>query len=138
MNTLSILQYNTKKSRNIVMIPLFQNDNILDIDIIALQEPWRNTRDQTTHHPQKDSFHLLYLESNKARACFFINEKIDQSTWTYTTDGPDLISLHLKLPDKCIHIHKTSTSIPILKRRLSAHPNEKHIVLGDFNLHHEA
>lgn len=56
MDTLSILQYNTRKSRNIVMIPLFQNENILDIDIIALQEPWRNTRDQTTYHPRKDAF----------------------------------------------------------------------------------
>ena len=129
------------------MIPLFQNDNILDIDIVALQEPWRNTRDQTTYHPRKDSFHLLYPESDKARVCFFINKKIDQSTWTYTTDGPDVISLHLNLPDRYIHIHnlynpvnaeETSTSIPILKRRLAAHPNEEHIVLGDFNLHHEA
>ena len=129
------------------MIPLFQNDNILDIDIIALQEPWRNTRDQTTYHPRKESFHLLYPESNRARVCLFINKKIDQSTWTYTTDGPDIISLHLNLPDRCIHIHnlynpvnaeEISTSIPILKRRLAAHPNEEHIVVGDFNLHHEA
>lgn len=36
IDTLSILQYNTRKSWNIVMIPLFQNGNILDIDIIAL------------------------------------------------------------------------------------------------------
>ena len=61
------------------MIPLFQNDNILDIDIIALQEPWRNTRDQTTYHPRKDAFHLIYPESNKARVCFFINKKIEKS-----------------------------------------------------------
>ncbi len=77
MDTLSILQYNTRKSRNIVMIPLFQNDNILDIDIITLQEPWRNTRDQTTYHPRKESFHLLYPKNNKARVCFFVNKKID-------------------------------------------------------------
>ncbi len=60
-------------------------------------------------------------------------------------DGPDIISLHLNLPDRCIHIHniynpvnaeEISTSILILKHRLAAHPNE-HIVLGDFNLHHE-
>ena len=129
------------------MIPLFQNNNILDIDIIALQEPWKNTRDQTTYHPQKDSFDLLYPESDKARVCFFINKKIDQSAWTYTIDGPDVISLHLNLPNKCIHIHniynsvnaeETSISILILKRRLAAHPNGEHILLRDFNLHHEA
>lgn len=128
------------------MIPLFQNDNILSIDIIAIQEPWRNTRDITTYHPRKDTFHLLYSETNKARVCYFINKKIDQTTWTYTIDGPDVISLHFNLPDRCIHIHniynpvnseEVSTSIPILKRRLAAHPNEEHIILGDFNLHHE-
>ena len=62
------------------MIPLFQNDNIFSIDIIAIQEPWRNTRDITTYHPQKDTFYLLYPETNKARICYFINKKIDQTT----------------------------------------------------------
>ena len=62
-------------------------------------------------------------------------------------DGPNIISLHLNLPDRCIHIYnlynpvnveETCTSIPILKCRLAAHPNEEYIVLGDFNLHYEA
>lgn len=39
ISTLSILQYNMRKSRNIVMLPLFQNKSIIHIDIIALQEP---------------------------------------------------------------------------------------------------
>ena len=56
------------------------------------------------------------------------------------------MSLHLSLPDRCIHIHniynpvnskKVNTSIPILKRKLAAYPNKEHIILGDFNLHHE-
>ncbi len=147
MDTLTIIQYNTRKSRSLVMILLFQNDEILNIDIIAIQEPWRNTRDQTIYHPRKNSFHLLYSENDKTRVCFFINKKIDQSNWTYTMDGPDIISLHLNLPDRCIHIHNTynpvnveeiSTSIPILRHRLAAHPDEEHIALGDLNLHHEA
>ena len=77
----------------------------------------------------------------------FVNEKIDQSTWSYTTDGPDVISLHLNLLDRCIHIHniynpvkveEVGSSIPIPKHRLAAYPNEEQIVLGDFNLQHEA
>ena len=129
------------------MIPLFENDKILNIDIIALQEQWRNTRDQTIYHARKYFFHLLYSENDKTRVCFFINKRIDQSTWTYTTNGPDIISLHLNLPDRCIHIHniynpvnaeKINTSISILKHGLTAHPNKEQIALGDFNLHHEA
>ena len=45
------IKYNTSEYRKIVMIPLIQNDNILVIDIIALQEAWRNTQDQTNYHP---------------------------------------------------------------------------------------
>ena len=105
-----------------------------------------NTRDITTYHPQKDTFHLFYPETNKARVCYFINKKIHQTTWTYTTDGPNFMSLHFNLPDRCIHIHniynpvnleEVSISILILKRRLAAHLNEEHIILGDFNLHHK-
>lgn len=129
------------------MILLFPNDNILDIDIVAFQEPQRNTWDQIIYYPQKNSFYLLYPKSNKARVCFFINRKIDQFTQTYTTDGLNVISLHLNLPDRYIHIHnfynpvnaeKISTSISILKHRLAAYSNKEHIVLGDFNLHYEA
>ncbi len=45
IDTFTILQYNIRKSRNIVMIALFQNDKFLEIDIVALQEPWNNSRD---------------------------------------------------------------------------------------------
>lgn len=128
------------------MIPLFDNKNILDIDIIALQEPWRNIRDQTTYHPRKDVFHLVYPENDKARVCFFINKKIDQSTWTYTVHSADMISLHITLSGRELHIHnvynpvnieEVSTSIPLLKQILAKNPHKEHIALGDFNLHHE-
>ena len=129
------------------MVPLFQSENILNIDIIALQESWRNTRDQTTYYPRKYAFHLIYLESNKAQVCFFINKKIEQLSWTYTVHLPDVITLHIKLPDRHIHIHniynpvnveEISTSIPVLEQSLVANPHKEHIALGDFNLHHES
>lgn len=62
------------------MISLFQNDNILCIDIIAIQKSWNNICDITTYHFQKDTFHLLYPETNKARLYYFINKKIDQTS----------------------------------------------------------
>ena len=37
--SLSILQYNVNKSRTKVMISLFETDDILDYDVIAVQEP---------------------------------------------------------------------------------------------------
>ncbi len=147
LSNLSILQYNTRESRNIVMVPLFQNNNILNINIIALQEPWRNTRDQTKYHARKDAFHLVYPESDKTRVCFFVNKGMEQSSWTFTVHSPDLISLHIKLPERQVHIYyiynlvnaeKISTSVPILERVLEVSTYEECIVLEDFNLHHES
>ena len=147
MSTLSILQYNTRKSCNIVIVPLFQNESIPNIDIIALQEPWRNTRDQTIYYPQKDAFHLIYPESDKARVYFFVNKKIEQSTWIYTMNSPDVISLYIKFLDRQVHIHnicnlvnveEISISIPVLEQKLAANLHEEQIALGDFNLHHES
>lgn len=72
---------------------------------------------------------------------------IDQSTYYYIMDKPHVISLYLNLPDRYIYIHnfynpvnieETNKSILILKYRLSAHLNKKHIILEDFNFHHKA
>lgn len=59
------------------MNQLFQNDDIHDIDYVVFQDPWRNTWDKTTLHPQKNAFHLIYFKNNKIRVSFFINEKTE-------------------------------------------------------------
>lgn len=66
MSTLSILQYNTRKSHNIIIVLLFQNKSLLNIDIIMLQEPRRNTQDQTIYYLQKNAFYLIYPKNDKA------------------------------------------------------------------------
>lgn len=128
------------------MIPLFQNNNILNIYIIVIQESWKNIRDIINCHPQKNTFLLFYPKTNKVKLCYFINKKIDQSIQTYTIDGSDIMSLYFSLLDRCKHIHniynvlnlkKVSISIPILKSKLAVDSNKKHIILGDFNLYHE-
>jgi hypothetical protein len=39
---LRILQYNVQNSRHVVLDDLFKNPRILEYDIQAIQEPWRN------------------------------------------------------------------------------------------------
>ena len=73
-NQLSILQYNIRKSRT-VMVELFDNEKIYNIDIIAIQEPWRNINTNTSYHPLKDRFNLVYLYHNDTRVCFYINKR---------------------------------------------------------------
>lgn len=49
---LRILQYNLRKSKTMIE-ELFQKENIRDIDIIAIQEPWRRHDGQATAQPDK-------------------------------------------------------------------------------------
>lgn len=56
VNRLSILQYNVMKSRTKVMAPLLRDKKMGEFDIIAVQEPWVNPVNHTTHHPLKRHF----------------------------------------------------------------------------------
>lgn len=146
--TLSILQYNVRKSYGQVMAPLFADEpTITKIDIIAIQEPWRNTFQNTTHHPRKDLFELVYLDHPKTRVCFFISKKLQLGSWSTIFHSPNLATLRIQTTcDRIIHIHNiynpvtaTGTNqIPLLNLALAANPNDEHIVMGDFNLHHPA
>lgn len=141
--TLSILQYNTRKSNEQVMMPLFDDPQTLSYDIIAIQEPWRNGEFWTTYHPHKNWFHLAYLENAHTRVCFFISKQIAQAEWYITNYSPDLCTLHLQIhPDRTVHIHNiynpapTTTNprgcIPFLEEALSADRGGEHVVLGNF------
>src|SRR5947207_5737535 len=95
---LKILQYNVMKSKDTVMAPLFRDRRILDYDILAVQEPWRNPFNKsTTHHPLKDHFHLIYPKDDKARVCFFVSKKLNTTTWTTMHMSMDLCSITIKL-----------------------------------------
>ena len=48
--SLSILQYNVNKSKDSVMIPLFENLLISTYDILAIQQPWKNLFQYITNH----------------------------------------------------------------------------------------
>ena len=102
-NTLSILQYNVMKSRDIMMATLLQDQNILEYDILAIQEPWRNPFMSTTHNPISEHFHLSFPQDTKnepARVCFFINRRLDKTTWKVTERTRDVCTLTIKYLDK--------------------------------------
>lgn len=67
-------------SKDVVLADLFQKPGISRYDILAIQEPWRNPFIDTTYHPLKSQFHLLYLADPMTRVCLFINKRIDPST----------------------------------------------------------
>ncbi len=97
LDTLSILQYNVRKSYGQVMAPLFADvASVSTFDIIAIQEPWRNTYQNTTLHPQKDLFNLAYPDHPQTRVCFFVNKRLKLGSWSIIFHSPDLITLQLK------------------------------------------
>jgi hypothetical protein len=95
-NRLNILQYNVRKSRDMVMASLLRDPRIHDFDLIAIQEPWKNPYTTTTHHPVKNRFHLCYPTGDIggiARVCFFINKKMDQARWRFEERTRDVCSI---------------------------------------------
>jgi hypothetical protein len=107
--TLSILQYNTMKSRNKVMASMLRDKRMLDFDIIAIQEPWRNEYINIMHHPCSQHLDLLYFDSPETRTCTFISKKISNASWTAIAYSPDLNTVTIeygKESDKeTVHIH---------------------------------
>jgi len=141
---LRILQYNVQKSRDVVMAGLFQDQRVLDFDILAIQEPWRNPYTATSYHPLKTHFQLAYPEDNSTRVCFYVNTRIDPSTWTVSHFSADLsrLTLHRAENEKNIHIYNVynevgSDTLSTLGDALAqGDENDETVVLGDFNLHH--
>jgi hypothetical protein len=73
---------------------------IREFDVIAIQEPWRNSYLNTTHHPYGLNFDLLYPDSPDTRTCFLVNKRIPATRWTATHHSPDLVCFlaQVKLP----------------------------------------
>lgn len=158
-NTLSILQYNVRKSRDTVMATLLRDPKAAEIDVLAIQEPWRNPYTATTHHPTKDTFHLCYPpgdgDARPARVCFFVNKRLDHNKWHFDAHSRDACSLtiYVQLEGQAttrMVIHNVynpnrgaadrESVLPVVSRLLeaasAAETATEQMVIGDFNLHH--
>ena len=148
---LRIIQYNCRKQKPI-MVELLNHNRIRDIDILAIQEPWQRSDINLTHNADKEAFHLIYPNSDSTRVCFFLNKRIALSSWYCTDHSPDLSTLHIKSIDHgTIHIHNIynpqkdlgaeetmPVTMDLLNKAINIHPDDEHIALGDFNLHHQS
>jgi ribonuclease HI len=141
---LRILQYNVQKSRDVVLANLFEDPRILKYDVLAIQEPWRNPFVATTYHPLKEHFRLTYLDNATTRVCFYINTRIDPSTWSVSHITSDITSLeiinpnsHSKIRIFNVYNEAGTSAISDLEEAIAKlDPQEELLVLGDFNLHH--
>ncbi|PQE08856.1 reverse transcriptase protein [Rutstroemia sp. NJR-2017a BBW] len=112
-HSLKILQYNVMRSRDEVMATLLRDPKIQEYDILALQEPWRNPFTSTTHNPISHSFHLCFPKDSKeapARVCFFVNKRLDPSSWKTTEHTRDLTTLDITLQTSITYDDKNAQS----------------------------
>ena len=140
---LRILQYNVQKSRDVVLANLFQDPRVLKYDVLAIQEPWRNPFIATTYHPLKEHFRLIYLDDAATRVCFYINTRIDPSTWSVQHITRDIASLELTIPNSHkirifnVYNEAGTGAIDDLREAIAKlSSDEELLILGDFNLHH--
>ncbi|KAK7219285.1 hypothetical protein V2G26_007288 [Clonostachys chloroleuca] len=131
------------------MASLLRDKRVMEFDILAIQEPWRNPYIETTHHPAKEAFHLCYLSGNSepARTCFFVNKRLDHTKWQFKPHTRDICTITVEAGDGFpIHVHNVYNAGPNAENKHSAllqmrqilneHEECEQIVVGDFNLHH--
>ena len=155
LKQIRILQANCWKSHEKVMIHLFGEKEVRDLEILAIQEPYINKHtDQVTTYSQMlgNRFHLLIKPTSKdtnvanmPRVCFFVSKALDPKKWAIKHHTKDLSTLTLHTKIGPIHIHNAYNPSPAtgqpsvigaLHNALAEYPNQKHVVVGDFNLHH--
>ncbi|ODM14238.1 hypothetical protein SI65_10346 [Aspergillus cristatus] len=155
LKRIQILQANCWKSREKVMIHLFGEKEVRDLEILAIQEPYINRHtDQVTTYSQMlgNRFHLLIKPTSKDTnvanmpwVCFFVSKALDPMKWAIKHHTKDLSTLTLHTKIGPIHIHNAYNPSPVtgqpsvisaLHNALAEYPNQKHMVVGDFNLHH--
>jgi exonuclease III len=138
------------------MATLLRGPRVMDYDVLAIQEPWRNPFMSTTHHPAKAQFHLCYpaaIEEGPARVCFFVNKRLDTTTWQFKSHTRDACSLQIQYEKDhqargCLHIHNIynpgqatedrESVLPLVVTLLETNQLDEQIALGDFNLHHRS
>ena len=148
-HAIRILQYNVNKSRNKVLAGLMEDPRRKDFDIIAVQEPWRNTYDHAAYNPRASGFHLIDNKRADSRISIYVNKEISIGSWEEVFHSPDVATVTLRLaggtqvinvhnvysPPPASHNDETGTASIIALTNALTMPG-RHIVVGDFNLHH--
>jgi ribonuclease HI len=137
------------------MATFLRDPIVLQAHVIAIQEPWSNKYDDTTHQPARMTHQLLYPKANasdniRARVALYINKKIDPAKWTHIVVSFDYQILHLQYQrgeqSHDLYIHNIynepkSSTFNLLDReltRLGRSQTIGHLILGDMNVHHPA
>ena len=92
---LTLLQYNVQKSQSVQEL-LLATSAVQEVDIIALQEFWKNPHIETSTLTVFSSFFSLYC-SEIGRTLFLINKNLKLSSLHPTFWSKDFVSLEIYL-----------------------------------------
>ena len=132
------------------MALFLRDQRVLQADVIAVQEPWKNQSNDTTHQLATASLQLVYPKfKDKPGVCMFISKKIDPGTWSCQLINKDYQILKLRKrhndngdwTDIFIHniYHRPgSHTLLDLRDEIRKRSYGEHVVLGDMNVHHSA
>ena len=150
MGALKVLQYNVNKSRNKVLAPLLADRRVREYDVIAIQEPWRNTYDSAAYNPRGSGFTLIDQGVSGSRVSIYINNRLAEGSWSGTFHSKDMSTVSMRLAGETtmmINIHNVynpppysymedEETEPIEALAQALRMPGEHIMMGDFNLHY--
>ncbi|GFF30962.1 probable RNA-directed DNA polymerase from transposon X-element [Aspergillus udagawae] len=98
------------RSKNVVMAQFLRDPKVLEADIIAIQEPWDNPYQDTTHHPANTTHQLLYpaaaeFGGSYARICLYVSRRINPTKWKHTAYSRDCQELELQHDTRTLRLY---------------------------------
>ena len=150
-----------RKSYDTAAITL-RDENALGYDIIAVQEPWSNPFQATSHNPQKQGYSLIWpsdeipetIGQKPVRVCTYIHKRIHPGTIQITNHSPTLQTIRIRFKQtggyRTIAVHNAYVAPPtaaeevcsgeetlaLIDKALEENAEYEQILLGDFNAWH--
>ncbi|KAK8006761.1 WD40-repeat-containing domain protein [Apiospora arundinis] len=134
----------------------FDDPKVLDYDVIAIQEPWINSKEYNSYNPRAMDFTLWLPTPDKITGvAFYVNKRLDQSRISFTSHTSHLATLAISYDPvttttttpNTLYIHNVYNN-PSRDQPLStlreltntfrsyrvADPKAAHLIVGDFNI----
>ena len=86
-----------RKSKDGVIAPLLEEREVQDYNILAIQEPNYNSFNRLAYNPSSSKFLLAYKLGLDVRTYFYINKRMDPTSWEVRYRGGDFYSLRLNI-----------------------------------------
>ena len=95
---LKILQYNVQHSKDKVLIDLLADERVREMDILAIQEPWTNSRDNRRgYNPSDSPFRLVSTATRETRAAIYVNKRIRSEDLEIISVEDSLVTVGLRI-----------------------------------------